>query len=298
VPPVRRTRRRRSFSLAGSFPFDSPRPRPYNRDMSACSRFRWARDGRTPGKPSLGSVLVSALWLLWLGLLPCTFAAILITGDGGWSRFWGLSSVALSAAAWVNWAIHRRDRLGAACALVALGMTLGMMADLYGAFRALRFTEPLVMIIPLFALGHVAYIAGMLTLARRLGLAGRTGWSRTLAGAHMLCNLAGLALWATLVRPSQSLPDMHVPTAAYTLFLSTATAMMAALAWVERRFLAVGIGGLLFLLSDAFLAVRLFQHNWHGVGDLCWITYGIGQMLIVYGVVVGVWPPNVSSCES
>jgi len=89
-----------------------------------------------------------------------------------------------------------------------------------------------------------------------------------------------------------------VPTAVYTLFLSTATAMMATVGWVERRFLAVGIGGLLFLLSDAFLAVRLFQNNWHGIGDLCWITYGIGQMLIVYGVVVGLWPRNVLSSES
>jgi len=83
---------------------------------------------------------------------------------------------------------------------------------------------------------------------------------------------------------------MHVPTAGYTVFLSTAAAVMATVACLDRRFLAVGIGGLLFLISDAFLAVRLFQDNWHGIGDLCWITYGIGQMLIVYGVIAAVWP--------
>ena len=55
----------------------------------------------------------------------------------------------------------------------------------------------------------------------------------------------------------------------------------------NQQFSAVGIGGLLFLVSDGFLAIRLFQDNWYGIGDLCWITYGIGQMLIVYGTVAG-----------
>lgn len=163
-------------------------------------------------KRSSACVWLWVLWLLWLVLLPYTFAAIVITGQAGWSRFWGFSSAAISAAAWVNWSLHRRDRLGPMCALIALGMTFGMLADLYGAFRVLRFTEPLVMIIPLFALGHVAYVGGMLVLARRLGLTGRpAAWPRTLAVVLVLYNLAGLALWATLVHPSKSLPDMHVP---------------------------------------------------------------------------------------
>jgi hypothetical protein len=241
-------------------------------------------------KRSLGCVLFSALWLLWFGLLPCTFGAILITGQSDWSRFWGISSAVLSIAAWINWGLHRRDPFGRACALIALGMTLGMLADLYGAFRVLRFTEPLTVIIPLFALGHVAYIGGMMLLARRLNLIHRPGWGKAFASLVVFYDLAGLVLWATLVRPSTDLPHMHVPTAVYTIFLSTAAAVMAAVACVDRRFLVVGIGGFLFLLSDAFLAVRLFQDDWHGMGDLCWITYGIGQMLIVYGVIAGVWP--------
>ncbi len=241
-------------------------------------------------KRSLRCVLFSALWLLWFALLPCMFGAILITGQGGWSRFWGMSSVVLSIAAWVNWGLHRRDLFGWACALIAFGMTLGMLADLYGAFIALRFTEPLTMIIPLFALGHVAYIGGMMMLARRLNLTSRPGWGKAFASAVVFYDLAGLVLWSTLVRPSEDLPHMHVPTAGYTIFLATAAAVMATVACFDRRFLAVGIGGFLFLLSDAFLAVRLFQDNWRGLGDLCWITYGVGQMLIVYGVIAAVRP--------
>lgn len=238
-------------------------------------------------------VVVSVLWLAWLGLLPGTFVAALVTGQGGWSRFWWMSSLVLVCAAWVHWFWQRRGRLGPACALIACGITLGMLADLYGACRALRFTEPLTMIVPLFALGHVGYVAGLLILAGRLQLTSRPGWRRTLAIAVALYNLAGLALWALLVHPSDALPAMHLPTAVYTLFLATAAAVMAAVACFDRRFLAMGIGGLLFLLSDGFLAVRLFQDNWRGLGDLCWITYGLGQMLIVYGVIAATWPRAV-----
>lgn len=239
---------------------------------------------------SLRCVVISVLWLAWVGLLPGTFVAAAVTGQGGWSRFWWMSSAVLVCAAWIHCFWQRRDRLGAAYALIACGITLGMLADLYGACRALRFTEPLTMIVPLFALGHVGYVAGLLILVGRLQITGRPGWMRVLASAVVLYNLAGLALWVMLVRPSDALPDMHLPTAVYAIFLATAAAVMGAIACFGRRFLPVGIGGLLFLISDGFLAVRLFQDNWRGLGDLCWITYGIGQMLIVYGVIAATWP--------
>jgi len=233
--------------------------------------------------------VASGLWLGWLGLLPGTFVAILATGEGHWSRVWWTSSVVLAVCAWINWGFHRRDRLGLGCALVAAGMTLGMLADVYGAFKVLRFTEPLVVIIPLFALGHVGYITGLVTLAGRLGVTGRSRWRRTLVIAVLVYILIGLALWAVVVHPSDDLPAMHLPTAAYTLFLATAAAVMATVALLDRRFWPVGIGGLLFLVSDGLLGVRLFQDNWRGLEDLCWITYGIGQMLIVYGTLAATW---------
>ena len=242
--------------------------------------------------------MIAVLWLAWLALLPGTFVAALVTDEGGWSRFWWMSSVALTAAAWINTFLHRRDRLGLACALIVSGMTLGTLADIYGAFKVLRFTEPLAMIVPLFALGHVGYVSGLLILARRLELTARPHWMKRLAGTLVLYNLAGLGLWGTLVYPSDDLLSMHVPTAVYTIFLSCAAAVMAAVACFDRRFLAVGVGGLLFLASDGLLAVRLFQDNWRGLGDLCWITYGIGQMLIVYGTIAGTRAGHAAPHES
>ncbi|MBN1852777.1 MAG: hypothetical protein JW829_08630 [Pirellulales bacterium] len=231
--------------------------------------------------------LISFLWLVWFGLLPATFVAILITGESHWSRFWWVSSALLSVCAWLNWAFHRRDCLGLACGWMAAGMTFGMLADFYGAVKVLRFTEPLTIVIPLFALGHVSYIAGLVILAHRLGWTGRATWRGVWSTAVVLYNLLGLAIWVTLVYPSNALPGMHGPTAGYTVFLATAAATMATVAFFDKRFLAVGIGGALFLVSDGFLAVRLFQENWHGIGDLCWITYGVGQMLIVFGTIAG-----------
>jgi hypothetical protein len=236
-------------------------------------------------KTSFRSVLILVLWLLWFVLLPCTFVAGVVTGDGSWNRFWLMSSVVLSAGAWINWFWHRRDRLGFCLACIGIGMTCGMLADVYGAFKVVRFTEPLVMIIPLFALGHVGYVCGTLTLASRLGLTRRPTWTKVLAGAVVVYCLIGWGLWGALVYPSDDLTSMHVPTAVYTIFLAVAAAVMASVACLDRRFLAMGVGGALFLISDGFLAVRLFQDNWRGIGDLCWITYGIGQMLIVYGVM-------------
>jgi len=234
---------------------------------------------------SFRDVVFAVLWLLWLGLLPGTFVAAVVTGQGGWSRYWWLSSVVLAAGAWINWFGQRREQGSLALACVALGMTLGTLADIYGAFKVLRFTEPLTMIVPLFALGHVGYIAGLLMWAGRLGLTRHAKWRKTLAGIVVVYGLVGLGLWATLVHPSEDLLTMHGPTAVYTLFLAGAGAVTGTVAWFDRRFVPVGIGGLLFLISDGLLAVRLFQDNWHNLGDFCWITYGIGQMLIVYGAI-------------
>ena len=47
--------------------------------------------------------------------------------------------------------------------------------------------------------------------------------------------------------------------------------------------LAIGAG--LFLFSDLVLAGELFaDYKFKSVGDVVWLTYGPGQMLIVYSI--------------
>ena len=48
------------------------------------------------------------------------------------------------------------------------------------------------------------------------------------------------------------------------------------------------VGAALFLISDLILAAQLFNDlHFRGVGDVVWLTYGPGQMLIVYSVTLG-----------
>ncbi len=242
-------------------------------------------------KLSSKCLLISALWVAWFGLLPCLWATAAITGDQSWFRPYGwTSSIVLAVAAWINWRFHARDRFGRFAALIATGVSLGMLADLYGSCLAGYFDfHSLNVAVPLFALGHVAYIWGMFDAASQLRLTRRPNWRRTLLVSAVVYCMIGAGLWGIVVYPSDALPSMHLPTCAYTIFLSLAAAVMATVAILDRRFLATGIGGFLFLASDAFLAVGLFQEDWHQIGDLCWITYGIGQMMIVYGAIAATW---------
>jgi hypothetical protein len=44
------------------------------------------------------------------------------------------------------------------------------------------------------------------------------------------------------------------------------------------------LGGALFLISDLILAFRLFHGSFYMAGDAVWLTYGPGQMLIVFSI--------------
>ena len=116
-------------------------------------------------------------------------------------------------------------------------------------------------IIPLFGLGHVAYIAGGIDVLRRLGLHSRPGWLRTLAAAIAFWMILGVVLWLLLVYPSGDHVAARWPCLAYSVLLATTTGLLTALAVLDRRFVPMAVGAVLFLASDGFLAVRLFQDN-------------------------------------
>lgn len=236
--------------------------------------------------------VIAFLWFAWLGLLPGTFIAILATGDSSLSRFWWLSSLVLSVAAWINCSIHWNNRFGSFTILIASGMTLGMLADLYGNFETIRFTETLPMIILLFAIGHAFYIGGIWNLAGWWKLTEKRRWKRILLACLAIYCIIGIAFWVILVSPSDNHKNIHFPTAFYTILLSATAAIMTAAALFDKRFLIMAVGGFLFFTSDILLAVRLFQGNLYGLGDFCWIAYGTGQMMIVCGSIFAARSPG------
>ena len=87
------------------------------------------------------------------------------------------------------------------------------------------------------------------------------------------------ALWAALIAVlSPGLDGRRVPVAAYALLL-TATAVASR--WHNSR---SGVGGALFLVSDALIALRMSGRDFPGRGALTMSTYAVGQYLLTSGV--------------
>ncbi|MFB6720780.1 lysoplasmalogenase family protein [Kribbella sp. NPDC056345] len=142
---------------------------------------------------------------------------------------------------------------------------------------------------PLLQAAILASAAGDLLLETRFELAGMAAF----AAAHA-CYLAFFvskpstrswrvlavygALWAALIAAlSPGLGNQKIPVAAYALLL-TATAIVSR--WHNPR---SGLGGLLFLISDALIALRMSGRDFPGRGPLTMSTYAAGQYFLTSG---------------
>jgi uncharacterized membrane protein YhhN len=144
---------------------------------------------------------------------------------------------------------------------------------------------------PLLQAALLASAAGDLLLETDLQLAGIAAFAAAHA-CYLAVFLAGPgqrswrvvaaygALWAALVAVlSPGLGGQRVPVAAYALLL-TATAIVSR--WHNPR---SGLGGTLFLISDALIALRLSGRDFPGRGALVMSTYAVGQYLLASGAV-------------
>lgn len=192
------------------------------------------------------------------------------------------SSASLTLAAW-SWYLIARDVPDVAlfALLLAFGMSLGFLGDLSLAeLLPLRlFRQSFLVGMAAFALGHVAYIAAILSLI----------FARTL---HMqwvieyLALLVGLAGWYLVVfRGGVGGPALRLVALPYALVLATTAGFAAGLAMQEPLFIPLAIGGALFLISDLLVAGERFGGlRLPHISDVIWLTYGPAQMLIVFAV--------------
>lgn len=231
------------------------------------------------------SPILLILALIWAGLL---FGGFILgrpqAGRTGrmptWTRM--ASSLTLVVAGWLWTAAARATTAHSFAWLIAAGMTLGLLGDLIMA-RLLPVAPHVLWGMAAFGLGHVAYIAAILGYGNAHGLAAPA----PRFGAWLAWLIVGVLAWYVVVRRGQQPTALHWAALPYSLLLASTVGFATGLALQNPAFAGLAIGAALFLLSDLLLAARLFANrSFPLIDDVIWLTYGPGQMLIVYSVAV------------
>jgi uncharacterized membrane protein YhhN len=188
-----------------------------------------------------------------------------------------LSSALVLAAALLLWKdAGARTERGAR--LIAGGMGCDLLGDLVMA-KLIPLRRHVIWGMLAFGAGHTLYMRAFLERSRQATVAGRpypalgTAWAIALAG------------WWALVRNPEVGKTLNYASLIYGLLLASMSGLAVSLAALERRYAPAALGGGLFLISDMILASELFRkRHFPSIGDLIWLTYIVGQVLIVESV--------------
>ncbi len=226
------------------------------------------------------------LWLAWAILLGGGLIAHVAESAGLSSIETELkagSSLALVAFGWLSVPLTHRT-LRPVATLIAVGMTLGCLGDASPLLGS-RWPDPQRTLgnMLLFGLGHVAYIRACVLVRR---------WERAKCPASLWYGslavwlVIGIVLWYFVAYIGPRQPVMRVPALGYMLLLSATTGVTFGYALSDRLFAPVAIGASLFLTSDLLLGLWIFHDSVYAPFDFVWLSYGVGQMLIVFGASV------------
>ncbi len=219
---------------------------------------------------------------LWLTGLLIAWALVLVGGfvlgrpnPEGTRRMtlWGRlgSSAILVVAAW-SWWWQLRQTHNLTALLLAVGMSLGFLGDLFMA-KVFPIKNYVLGGMSAFGLGHVAYISAGLRIDRFDWLS----W--------IIWMIVGAIGWYMIVWHDSSRSRLHQVALPYALLLASTTGVATGVALEQLPMATFAVGAALFLLSDLVLATQLFNNaHWRGIGDVVWFTYGPAQALIVYSI--------------
>lgn len=168
---------------------------------------------------------------------------------------------------------------------IFLGMALGFVGDLVMA-GLIRVPDRLICGMLAFGLGHIAYIVALAGLTVALGL-----WSATFnLAVWAIAMLAAAGLWQACVHKPGGPQALNIAALGYSLLMATMNALAIALALRQARFVPLALGALLFLCSDLIIGNwNIRGHTRRRINDVIWITYNLGQLLIVFSVAAA-WP--------
>ncbi len=183
---------------------------------------------------------------------------------GDWTVVLKAGSVAILAG--LGFGIDKR--LGAALTLSAVGDLMLGVRSLGGLDEEKLFLLGL----GAFLLAHLTYIAMYL----RYGMS-RTQRPLRILGIGIIVVVLGSMLWSLW----PALGPLRIPVLVYALVLS-GMGVSAMLADLGNPMAAVG--ALLFISSDAMLAIGKFRGPFAGRDVLVWVTYYLAQLLIFSGV--------------
>ena len=198
-----------------------------------------------------------------------------------WARM--ISSFTLVVAAW-SWVKFAQGTENASYAvLVAIGVTCGFIGDMFLANVITR--KPFLSTgggIASFAVGHLFYISGIALLIKRI----QHNQPCHLWGALTVFWLIALIGWRFMVLGKETTPSrLQWGALLYSLLLASTAGAASGLALHQPEFYPLAFGAVLFLISDVILAIALFNDTEFPLHhDIVWLTYGPGQMLIVYSV--------------
>lgn len=192
------------------------------------------------------------------------------------------SSAVLVISGWLWFVVSLGTQINTLALAFAIGMTLGFIGDLFMANVFNMQQHHTLAGMGAFGIGHVAYIIGMFSAAFTLELS-YPRWD-----ILIIWWLIALVGWYAVVIHEHNLTTLHVAALPYALLLaSTAAFAMGLAVQGGYLYLLLSIGAALFLLSDLIIAGELFNGwNFPYIHDIIWLTYGPGQMLIVFGIII------------
>jgi uncharacterized membrane protein YhhN len=163
---------------------------------------------------------------------------------------------------------------------IFLGLLVGALGDLVMA-KVFPIEKPLIPGMALFAIGHVFYLLAIFVLRRSL----YPGGFLSVALIVIPSLFAAALMWEFLVHNPKGSPRLNTAAFFYAMLIAV-TAVFAAYFPVRSQIMfLLGIGMVLFLISDVLLSQPAIKHKgFTAIQDVIWIVYSTGQLLIALSI--------------
>ena len=237
--------------------------------------------------------ILFCLWSMWAALLfvPIGLALAQQTGNyhiPNWCML--ASSVVLVIVGWTWYAALQArgptlqfSTVRRIALLMTAGMALGTLGDFFNSGRLqeiIHLANPMLGGLTAFLIGHVFYIAACVLLAKRCNFSHPAAWWLSIVVWQAIAILS----WYFVLFLSQTEATFVWAALPYSMLLAGTAGVTSSLAWHAKRLTPLALGAALFFVSDLILGYQISHERIFPNGEPVWLTYGPGQMLIVFAI--------------